>query len=161
MAAYLRGAGLNVVGVDDVARGHLLALERGRSGERYILGGENLPLGRVFALALDAVGREPPRLAVPWPAVYGAALVAAAAGRAASREPQLLVLDEVRLARVPLYFSSDKARAELGYEPRAAVDALATAAKWFADASEPRSSGRLSALARLRPPLLRRPAGGW
>ncbi len=130
--AHLRGAGINVVAVEDVARGHALALERGRSGERYILGGEDLWLRDAFALALAAVGRRPPRVALPWGPVYGAALAADAAGRLFSREPRLLVLDEVRLARLPLFFSSEKARTELGYAPGPAADALAEAVRWFA-----------------------------
>ena len=63
--AYLRGAGLNVVAVDDVARGHVLAIDRGRAGDRYILGGDDLWLRDVFATVLAAVGRKPPRVAVP------------------------------------------------------------------------------------------------
>jgi dihydroflavonol-4-reductase len=129
--AYLHSAGINVVAVKDVARGHALALDRGRPGERYILGGEDLPLREAFALVCRAVGRKPPRLVVPWALVYGAALTA----RAARLEPSLLNLDEVRLARLPLFFSSDKARSELGYEPGPAADALADAARWFADAA--------------------------
>jgi dihydroflavonol-4-reductase len=128
MHAYLRRGGINVVAVEDVARGHALALEHGRRGERYILGGEDLWLGEAFAIALQAVGQRPPRLAVPWSAVYGAAVLADRLGRA----PDLLVPDEVRLARLPLFFSSEKARAELGYRPRPAAEALAAAAHWFA-----------------------------
>jgi dihydroflavonol-4-reductase len=150
MHGYLRGAGLNVVAVEDVARGHALALERGRPGERYILGGEDVWLRDAFALALAALGRKPPRLPVPWVGAYGAALVAGAAGRLVGREPRLLVLDEVRLARLPLFFSCDKAGAELGYVPGAAADALATAARWFArratSTTRSAASGRLSVL---------------
>jgi dihydroflavonol-4-reductase len=87
----------------------------------------------VFGLALAAVGRDPPRLGVPWTLAYSAAIAIDAAMRIAHREPKLLVLDEVRLARLPLFFSSDRARAELGYAPGPAADALAAAARWFAD----------------------------
>ena len=132
IGAYMRGAGINVVSVLDVARGHALALGAGRRGERYILGGEDLSLRDAFALVLAAVGRKPPRLAIPWPVAYGAARIADLAARVTGREPRLLVLDEVRLARLPLFFSSDKARAELGYAPGPAADALAAAARWFA-----------------------------
>jgi dihydroflavonol-4-reductase len=134
MYGYLRGSGINVVAVEDVARGHALALAGGRSGERYILGGDDLPVEEAFAIALAAVGRKPPRFAVPWPLVYGAAQATDVAMRLAHREPKLLILDEVRLARLPLFFSSDKARAELGYAPGPAADALAAAARWFAEA---------------------------
>ena len=132
IAGYIAGAGVNVVGVEDVARGHELALMRGRSGERYILGSDDLWLRDAFALALAAVDRKPLRMALPWSAVYGAALVVDAAGRALGHEPQLLVRDEVALARRPLFFSSAKAAAELGYEPRPSREALAAAARWFA-----------------------------
>jgi dihydroflavonol-4-reductase len=128
---YLRSGGINVVAVEDVARGHALALEGGRSGERYILGGEDLALREAFGLVLAAAGREPPRVAVPWPVVYVAALAADRVARRLGKEPQLLVLDEVRLARLPLFFSSEKARAQLGYAAGPAAAALAAAARWF------------------------------
>lgn len=102
---YIPTTGLNVVDVRDVALGHALALERGRPGERYLLGGVDLPLGDFFALVARAAGRPCPRLRVPY-----AAARAAAALRLVNR-------DEVRLARLPMYFSSEKARRELGYEP--------------------------------------------
>ena len=74
---YLAGSALNVVAVEDVARGHALALERGCAGRRYLLGGENLAMRDVFATICAAVGRPAPRLAVPWGAAYAAAWVAA------------------------------------------------------------------------------------
>lgn len=133
IGGYLRKAGINVVAVQDVARGHALALQHGRSGERYILGGEDLWLRDAFALALGALGREPPRIAVPWSFAYLAAGAAGAITRLLGREPGLLVLDEVRLARLPLFFSSEKARSELGYAARPAAEALAEAARWFSE----------------------------
>jgi dihydroflavonol-4-reductase len=133
IGGYMRGCGLNIVAVEDVARGHALALEHGRGGERYILGGDDLWLRDAFALALTALGRAAPRLAVPWSATYLAAVLADAAGRLIGREPRLLVLDEVRLARLPLFFSSAKAREDLGYVSRPAADALAAAATWFGE----------------------------
>jgi dihydroflavonol-4-reductase len=137
MLGYLMGAGLNVVSVQDVARGHRLALERGRSGQRYILGSENLELRQAFDAITQAVGLRSPWLPVPWSAAYLAALAARAAGWVLRREPRLLVLDEVRLARQPLHFSSEKAQRELGYAPGPALDALRAAACWFAE-SRPR-----------------------
>jgi dihydroflavonol-4-reductase len=107
--------GLNVVDVRDVARGHVLALERGRSGERYILGGANLPLGELFAAVADLAGRPRPRLRVPYAAVRAAALVG------------LVNRHEARLARLPAYFSSAKAERELGYRPGPVEPALARA----------------------------------
>lgn len=140
---YLQNAGLNVVSVEDVARGHALALSAGRSGHRYILGGDDLSLQDVFAMAAAAVGRPAPRLGLPWPPVYGAAVVVDAIAHLRGEEPRLLVRDEVRLARLPLYFSSDKAKHELGYDPRPAVDAVEAAARWFESAAyEQRNDAR-------------------
>ncbi|HEX6458786.1 MAG TPA: NAD-dependent epimerase/dehydratase family protein [Thermoleophilaceae bacterium] len=122
--AYVRTTALNVVAVEDVARGHALAHEKGRAGERYLLGGEDVPLGELFALVAQAAGRKPPRTAVPFPLVLASAWVADRALALAGREPELLVLDAVRLARVPALFTSDKARTELGYSSRPARRAL-------------------------------------
>jgi len=101
--AYLANTGVNVVDVRDVALGPALALERGRPGERYLLGGVDMPLGKLFAAVAEAAGRPRPRLRVP----YAAARAAAALG--------LVNADEVRLGRLPIYFSSAKAERELGY----------------------------------------------
>jgi dihydroflavonol-4-reductase len=101
--ASLRGAGLNLVDVRDVARGHVLALERGRAGERYLLGGVDLTLAEAFALIARAAGRRAPRVQLP----YGAARLLARLGFANRQE--------VTLARIPAWFSSAKAERELGY----------------------------------------------
>jgi dihydroflavonol-4-reductase len=127
--AHLRGGVLNVVAVEDVAVGHLRAHERGRAGERYLLGGENLAMREVFAHVAAAAGRRAPRVAVPWGAAFAAAVVADAAARARGREPRLLVLDEVRLGRLPLAFDDARARRELGHRSRPAPTALAAAAR--------------------------------
>ncbi|HEV3129309.1 MAG TPA: NAD-dependent epimerase/dehydratase family protein [Solirubrobacteraceae bacterium] len=137
MVGYLRRTGLNVVSVRDVAQGHRLALEYGHSGRRYILGSQDLQLRDAFAVVGESVGLRPPRVAVPWPVAFGVALGAELARLVVGREPRLLVLDEVRLARLPLFFSSDRARSELGYKPRPGAEALAAAARWFAG-SRPR-----------------------
>jgi dihydroflavonol-4-reductase len=113
--ASLRGTGLNLVDVRDVARGHVLALERGRAGEKYLLGGENVTLTEAFALIARAAGRRPPRVEVP----YTAARAFARLG-IANRQ-------EVQLARLPAWFSTAKAEAELGYEPSPVEPALARA----------------------------------
>lgn len=112
---YIPTTGLNAVDVRDVGAGHALALERGRPGERYLLGGVDLWLGEFFALAAAAVGRPAPRLRVP----YAVARAAASLG--------LVNRDEVRLARLPMFFSSEKARRELGYEPGPVEAAVARA----------------------------------
>jgi dihydroflavonol-4-reductase len=127
--AYLIGAALNVVAVEDVAAGQVLAFDRGRSGERYLLGGENLSLREVFATVARAAGRRPPRIGVPWALAYAAARTGDAALSILGREPSLLVVDEVRLARLPMTFDDGKARSELGYESRPAREALASAAR--------------------------------
>lgn len=127
--AYLAGGYLNIVAVEDVARGHLLAHERGVSGERYLLGGENLSMREVFAAVARAAGRRPPRLGVPWRLADGAARIAGATLGAVGREPKLLVHDEVRLARHPMTFDDAKARRRLGYRSRPAAEALAEAAR--------------------------------
>jgi dihydroflavonol-4-reductase len=115
LRACVATTGLNVVDVRDVARGHALALERGAPGERYLLGGVDLSLEELFAAIARLAGRPRPRLRVP----YAVAEMAALAG-IANR-------DEVRLARLPMFFSSEKARSTLGYEPGPVEPALARA----------------------------------
>jgi dihydroflavonol-4-reductase len=115
LPGYVATTGLNLVDVRDVARGHMLALERGVPGERYLLGGVNLALEDVFAAIARLAGRPRPRLRVPYAVAEMAALVGIA-----NR-------DEVRLARLPMYFSSAKARSTLGYEPGPVEPALARA----------------------------------
>ena len=107
--------GVNLVDVRDVARGHVLALERGRNGERYLLGGVDLTLQDVFGVIAELAGRSRPRLRVPYPAVRAAARLG------------LTNRDEVLLARLPMYFSSAKASRELGYEPGPVWPALGRA----------------------------------
>ncbi len=127
--AYLARSALNVVAVQDVALGHVQAFARGRSGERYLLGGDNLPVREVFAVIAQTVGFGSPRLPVPWTAAYAGARLGDRILRLLGREPQLLVLDEVRAGRLPHLFDDAKARTELGYTSRPAVDALAEAAR--------------------------------
>jgi dihydroflavonol-4-reductase len=149
--AYIPGAGLNVVAVEDVARGHVLALERGRAGERYILGGDNLMLRDLFAIAARRARVLEPRIPLPYPVVRLAADVADVSGRLRGIEPTLLVRDEVRLARLPLHFSSGKAERELGYSWRPAETAIAAAVDWFRASMPPRrESVTLAAIRSLR-----------
>lgn len=133
--AYL-DTGLNIVHVDDVAAGHRLALERGRVGERYILGGDNLLLRELLALIAEATGRRPPwiRLRQEW--LWPIALGFEAAARFGI-EP-LVTRDHLRMARQRMFFSSAKAIAELGYLPRPARAAVEDAIAWL------RASGRLA-----------------
>jgi dihydroflavonol-4-reductase len=122
---------INVVAVQDVAAGHLLAFEHGRRGERYLLGGEDVTLRDAFAMIARHAGRTPPRAGVPWRVALGAAWAADRALRPLGREPKLLNLDETRLARVPMRFSCAKAQHELGYAFRPADEALGGAVAWL------------------------------
>jgi dihydroflavonol-4-reductase len=122
--------GLNVVHVDDVARGHLLALTNGRDGERYILGGADLSLREILALVAREVGRRPPSVRLPRLPLYPAAVVAEAIARVTQREPRL-TLDGLRMAAKHMYFSSHKAEVELGYHARPAEVAIHDAVAWF------------------------------
>ena len=110
--AYVATAGVNLVDVRDVALGHVLALERGRRGECYLLGGENLSLREAFARIAAAAGRPHPRIRVPYAAVRAGAALG------------LVNRSEALLARLPEFFSSAKAQRELGYEPSPLDDAL-------------------------------------
>jgi dihydroflavonol-4-reductase len=122
--------GLNIAHVDDVAAGHLLAAQGGRVGERYILGGENMPLAEILAEVARLVDRPPPRLRVPYWAAYPAAIGAEWAARVSGRTP-LATRDSVRMSRKKMYFSSAKAEHEFGYRPRPARAAIADAVAWF------------------------------
>jgi len=122
--------GLNLVHVDDVAAGQLLAAERGVVGERYILGGENLTLAEILAAVAQAVGRRPPSLKIPYAMVLPIAAGAEMMARLTGREP-FTTLDGVRMSRKKMYFSSAKAIRELGYAPRPAREALVDAITWF------------------------------
>lgn len=128
MPAYL-STGLCVVHVDDVAEGHALALERGRVGERYILGGENMMLADLLGLVDQAVGRPRRRVRLTESVVWPIALVAEAVGRFGIEPP--VTRDHLRMARKLMFHSSAKAIAELGYRPRPARDAVADAVGWF------------------------------
>ena len=136
MPAYV-DTGLNVVHVDDVAAGHVLALERGRVGEAYILGGHDLAMPALLAL-IDDVMRRPTarRVRLPNAALWPVAVGMEGAARAFGIGP-LVTREMLAMARKKMFFSSAKARAELGYTPRPARDALADAIAWF------REQGRL------------------
>jgi dihydroflavonol-4-reductase len=129
MPAYVE-TGLNVVHVEDVAEGHLRAYERGRVGERYILGGTNMTLREILGEIAGITGRAAPRIRLPHGVVMPIAYMAEAVSRFSGKEP-VATVDSVRMAKKLMYFSSDKARRELGYEPRAARNALADAIAWF------------------------------
>ena len=129
MPAYI-DTGLNVVHVDDVAEGHVLALERGGIGERYILGGENLSLHELLALVAGAAGRRPPSIRLTHEMVWPVAVVMESLARVVPFEPPV-TRDHLRMARKKMFFSSAKATDELGYRPRPAAEAVLDAVAWF------------------------------
>jgi dihydroflavonol-4-reductase len=129
MPAYV-DTGLNIVHVDDVAEGHLLAFHHGRAGERYILGGTDLSLQQILTIIAALVGRRPPRVRLPLALALPLAYAAEACARIGRFETRITV-DAVRMARHHMYFSSAKAARELGYRWRPPEQALADAVRWF------------------------------
>lgn len=122
--------GLNVVHVDDVAAGHLLAMDRGKIGEHYILGSENLTLAQILGIVAKLTNRPGPRFQIPHDVVMPIAGLAEIWARLTGREP-FATRDGVRLSRKKMYFSSDRAIDRLGYRPRPAEAAIADAVDWF------------------------------
>jgi len=122
--------GLNLVHVDDVAEGHIAALRRGRIGERYILGGENVLLADMLADIADLTGRRPPRWRIPRAVVIPVAYAAETAARFTGRHP-FTTRDGVRMAEHHMYFTAAKAEQELGFKARPYRAALEDAIRWF------------------------------
>jgi dihydroflavonol-4-reductase len=122
--------GLNLVHVDDVAAGHLLAEAKGRIGQRYILGGENLSLAEIFGRIAVLTHRRPPTIRLPLAAVWPVAAVAEGLARITGKEP-MVTFDSLRMARKVMFFSSAKAERELGYRARPVDVALRDAIDWF------------------------------
>jgi dihydroflavonol-4-reductase len=125
--------GLNLAHVDDVAAGHLAALRRGRLGERYILGGENVRLSTMLADIAAIVGRRPPTLRFPIAALYPIALGAEWLAHLTGKAP-FATRDGLRMARHLMFFDDAKARRELGYASRPYRQAIADAVAWFKQA---------------------------
>lgn len=126
--------GLNVVHVDDVAAGHLLAFKKGQIGERYILGGDDRSLMSLLGEVARLTGRKPPFVKLPHGLITPLAWLVEAVWRARRLETEPFVtLDGLRMARYKMFFSSDKAKAALGYAPRPSSDALKDAVSWFRD----------------------------
>ena len=122
--------GLNLVHVDDVASGHVAALERGTPGEHYILGGDNVMLAEMLSDIAQLVGRRAPRLKLPRGPLYPLAVGAQIIARATDKEP-LLTLDGLRMSRHRMFFTSEKAERELGFRARPYKSALRDAVDWF------------------------------
>ncbi|MEQ8698181.1 MAG: NAD-dependent epimerase/dehydratase family protein [Bauldia litoralis] len=123
--------GLNVVHVDDVAEGHLLAAEKGEIGRRYVLGGENLSLREILTEIARLTGRRPPKVRLPRGPLFPVAWGAEAWARMTNGGEPMVTVDALRMARKWMWFSSDRAERELGYAHRPATEALADAIAWF------------------------------
>lgn len=131
--------GLNFVSVEDVAQGHLQAEQKGRIGDRYILGGENWSLEQMLERLAGLCGSRMPRARIPWfVALLAASTENFVTGTILRREP-LIPLEGVRMARYKMYVSSDKARGELGYSPRPVEQALREAVDYFRNVWRPAS----------------------
>lgn len=128
MPAYL-DTGLNIVHVDDVAEGHMLALEKGVVGEKYILGSENLPLADLLTLIDEVAGKRRRHIRLNERLVWPIAAACEQLGRFGIEPP--VVRDHLRMARKKMFYASDKARVELGYSPRPAREAVSDAVAWF------------------------------
>ena len=123
--------GLNLVHVDDVAEGHLLAMEKGRIGERYILGGQDASLREMLATIAGLTGRRPPTVSLPRGPLYPLAAMAEAVAQFTGKEP-FLTRDALKMSRHRMFFSSAKAERALGYRARPYVRGLEDALAWFA-----------------------------
>jgi len=134
---YLKGAmpafvdtGLNVVDVQDAAEGHILAAERGRAGERYILGCENLTLEQILERLAKISNGDVPRWRIPYAVAYAAGVASTGWANLTGQEPRA-PLDAVKMAKKKMFVSSDKAKRELGYNPGPVEGALQRAVDWF------------------------------
>jgi len=125
--------GLNLVHVDDVAQGHLAALDRGKIGERYILGGQNVQFSEMLAVIANLIGRRPPRVRLPRSAIVPLALAAETIARFTGREP-FVTMDALRMSKYRMFFTAAKAERDLGFTARPFTDALTDAIRWFRDA---------------------------
>ena len=122
--------GLNLVHVDDVARGHLMALEQGVIGERYILGGQDVSLRRLLADIAGLAGRKAPTVNLPRAPLYPLAFAAEAVARITGKEP-FVTRDALDMAAHHMFFISAKAERDLGYQARPYIEAIADALTWF------------------------------
>ena len=126
-------SGLNLVHVDDVAEGHLAALNRGRVGERYILGGQDATLAELLGAIAALAGRRAPTIRIPRTPLFPLAWLNEQVARATGKEP-FLTRDSLRMAKHHMFFTSAKAERELGYRARPYGEALADAFSWFRQA---------------------------
>ncbi len=132
MPAYV-DTGLNLVHVDDVAEGHLLALDSGKIGERYILGGQDATLAEMLGVIAALSNRKPPRVNLPRAPLYPLAYAAEAFASLTGREP-FVTVDALKMSEHHMFFSSAKAERELGYSARPYREAISDALGWFREA---------------------------
>jgi len=132
MPAYV-DTGLNLVHVDDVAEGHLLALDKGKTGERYILGGQDTTLAEMLGVIAELSNRRAPRINLPRGPIYPLAYAAETWARMSGKEP-FVTVDALRMSEHHMFFSSAKAERELGFRARPYREALADALAWFKQA---------------------------
>ena len=132
MPAFI-DTGLNIVDVRDTAEGHLLACDKGRAGERYILGSENLTLAQILQKLAAITGRKAPTTKLPYALAYCAGACSTAWAGVTGRPPRV-PLDAVRMAKKKMWVSHAKATRELGFQPGAADQALSRAVQWFQSA---------------------------
>jgi dihydroflavonol-4-reductase len=129
MPAYV-DTGLNLVAVEDVAAGHLLAAQKGRIGERYILGARNMTLREILEALAKITGRPAPRVRLPHAIALAAAYADEVIARVSGREPRIPV-EGVKMSRHRMFVASDKAEKELGYRPGPVEEALDRAVRWY------------------------------
>lgn len=123
--------GLNLVAVEDVALGHLLALERGKPGRLYILGHQNLTLQQILEWLARLAGKSAPKVKLPYAFVYALAWAENAVSEGLLRRSPIIPLEGVKMARKRMWFSHERARQELGFEPTSVEDALRRAIDWY------------------------------
>jgi dihydroflavonol-4-reductase len=130
MFAYL-DTGLNLVDVDDVALGHILAMEKGKPGRKYILGNRDMTLKEIFGILSSITGIPAPRLRLPYALVYPIAVVSTAVADYITKRPPLAPVEAVRMAKKFMFFDPGRARRELGMPRTPVEESLRRAADWF------------------------------
>ncbi|SRR5579875_1594226 len=139
MPAYV-DTGLNLVPVEDVAAGHLLAAERGRVGERYLLGARNMTLKQILQALAAITGRPAPRVRLPHAVALAAGYADEWFSRLMRRDPRIPV-EGVKMSRYRMFVATGKAEKELGYAPGSVEAALARAVKWYSEHGYTRDRG--------------------
>ena len=123
--------GLNIVHVDDVAEGHWKAFEKGQIGERYILGGENQTLKQILFSIAEIVEKRPPLFSIPHNLLLPFAYLSEMFAGLFNKEDIMLTVDSLRMSKKKMFFSTEKAKNLLDYEPREAIKGIKDAIDWF------------------------------